>query len=109
MNAIHLSSPNEISYVHEVDVDFPDNPNEKIELETISGVVRVREQGQTIVLDFSAHLHAALNANQKKHAEPLIKEILKDVEPADLTYCSKTKSLLIRLDYFCSRRVLINQ
>ncbi|CAG0905160.1 unnamed protein product [Darwinula stevensoni] len=82
------------------------NPNERLEFETMSGVLGVRKQGRSIVLSFPGHKPKSLNAMLRKEAKPLVKEILKDLEPADLAYCFKTKNLLIRLEDSCSRTML---
>ena len=89
-------------------VDFPDNPNEKIEFETMSGVLGVRKQGLMIVMDFPAYKPMQLDAKQKKDAHPLIKGILGDLLPADTAYCPVTKKLLVRLEDFCSRSVVVS-
>ncbi|CAG0908625.1 unnamed protein product, partial [Darwinula stevensoni] len=69
------------------------NPNERLEFETKSGVLGARKEGRSIVLDFPGRKPERLDAAMEEEAEPLVREILKELEPADLAYCPVTKNL----------------
>ncbi|CAG0908511.1 unnamed protein product, partial [Darwinula stevensoni] len=81
------------------------NPSGKLKFETVGGVLGARKKGRTIVLDFPAHRPVPLDATLRAEAEPLVREIMRGLEPVDLAYCPMTKDLLIRLEDFYSRQV----
>ncbi|XP_028844987.1 phenazine biosynthesis-like domain-containing protein 1 [Denticeps clupeoides] len=79
------------------------NPNPAVVFQTLSGDLCVRQNGESLVMDFP--LNKPIAQDQREFAE-LCKAALGDLPVEDVCYCAKTKNLLVHLDDTCDRSVL---
>ncbi|XP_028845385.1 phenazine biosynthesis-like domain-containing protein 1 isoform X2 [Denticeps clupeoides] len=79
------------------------NINPAVVFETLSGDLCVRQNGESLVMDFPLNKPIPLDPHEFTN---LIQVALGDLVPQDVRYCHATKKLLVRLADTCDRSVL---
>ncbi|XP_028845384.1 phenazine biosynthesis-like domain-containing protein 1 isoform X1 [Denticeps clupeoides] len=80
-----------------------ENINPAVVFETLSGDLCVRQNGESLVMDFPLNKPIPLDPHEFTN---LIQVALGDLVPQDVRYCHATKKLLVRLADTCDRSVL---
>ncbi|XP_017571293.1 phenazine biosynthesis-like domain-containing protein 1 isoform X1 [Pygocentrus nattereri] len=80
-----------------------ENTNPVVVFETLSGELRVRQHGESLVMDFPLNKPEVQDRNKHKN---LLKAVVGDLPVQDVYYCKTTKKLLVRLADTCDRSAL---
>ncbi|CAB1312951.1 unnamed protein product [Coregonus sp. 'balchen'] len=79
------------------------NVNPTVVFETLSGELYVRQQGESIVMDFPLNKPTSLGLNEFKD---IVNAAVGDQPVQEVCLCGTTKKLMVRLDDNCDRSVL---
>ncbi|XP_066535531.1 phenazine biosynthesis-like domain-containing protein [Hoplias malabaricus] len=80
-----------------------ENSNPEVVFETLSGQLRVRQHGESLVMDFPLNKPEVQDLNK---FNKLLKAAVGDLPVQEVCYCKTTKKLLVRLADTCQRSAL---